>query len=139
MRIKKTVLKLVRKYKTNCPYQLAEHRNILVQKEPLGSVYGYFHTYRRVAIIHVNCDLDEPTQRFVCAHELGHAILHPHANTPFMKANTFFSVERIEREANEFAAELLIPDEVLDEYVTLQEVAAVCKVPLEITRLKHSK
>ena len=47
-------------------------------------------------------------QRTVCAHELGHAVLHTHANTPFLRKNTFFSVDKLEIEANTFAALLLI-------------------------------
>jgi Zn-dependent peptidase ImmA (M78 family) len=68
---------------------------------------------------------------------LGHAVLHPRANTPFLKANTFFSVERIEREANEFAVELLMPDTVVREYQTIYEAAAACGVPEEVVRLKR--
>ena len=137
MRIKKTIRQLVRKYKTNCPYELAAGKQIIVRFEPLGEIYGFFHTYRRIPFITINRELDEPMRRFVCAHELGHAILHPRLNTPFLRANTLFSVDRIEREANEFAAELLIPDEVLHEHRTLQEAAAACHVPEEIAKLKR--
>lgn len=141
MRIKQIVLRLVKRYKTNCPFQLAAHKQILVRIEPLGAIFGYFHTYRRVPMIHVNRNLDMPLQRFVCAHELGHAILHPKINTPFLRANTLFSVDRIEREANEFAVELLMPDEVLKEmgYHTIHEAAAACGVPKEVAYLKRIK
>ena len=137
MRIKKTVTKLVTKYKTNCPYRIAEHKNIRVQKEPLGSVYGYFHTYRRVPMIHINSELDDSLQRFVCAHELGHAVLHPRSNTPFLRANTMFSVERIEREANEIAVELLMPDTVVREHESIYDAAASCGVPEKMAGLKR--
>ena len=64
---------------------------------------------------------------FTIAHELGHAVLHPKANTPFLRDNTLFSVSRLEREANCFAAELLCPDEVLLEYpgYTVGELARI--------------
>lgn len=77
-------------------------------------------------------------QRFVCAHELGHAVLHPGLNTPFMKANTLLSTDRIEREANTFAVELLMPDELIQEYQTIYEAAVACGVPAEIASLKVS-
>ena len=77
-------------------------------------------------------------QRFVCAHELGHAVMHPKANTPFMKRSTYFSIDKIEREANRFAVELLIPDSELKNYVgwMVNEVAAVYGVPDEVVLLK---
>src|SRR5690606_32336512 len=86
---------------------------------------------------HINNDLDRPMQRFVCAHELGHAMLHPGINTPFLKANTLFSINRLEREANEFAVELLIPDDLLREHQTIYEVATACGVPGEVVELKR--
>ena len=63
-----------------------------------------------------NTDLSESEQRFSCAHELGHALLHPDANTPFLTKYTYLSVDKYEIEANKFALKLLIPDELLFEY-----------------------
>lgn len=140
MHIKKTVLMLVKKYKTTCPFQIAEHKNILVLKEQLGEIYGYYHVYKRIRFIHINSDLNESLQRFVCAHELGHATLHPEVNTPFLRANTLFSVERIEREANKFAVELLLPDEIIYDYkdsnLSIEEIASIFGIPKEVARLK---
>src|SRR5690606_3868689 len=99
--------------------------------------YGYTHTYKRIPIIHINSELDEPMQRFVCAHELGHVVLHPSINTPFMKAHTLFSVDRIEREANEFAVELLMPAEDVREHETIFKAAVACGVTLEVAILKR--
>jgi len=134
--IKKTVQRLVWTYKTSCPFQIAEHKNIVVLFAPLGNVYGFFQTYKRHCFIHINNGLDEQMQRFVCAHELGHAVLHQKENTPFIQRHTFFSVDRLEREANKFAVELLMPDDVIKEYQTLPQAAAACGVPLEVAKLK---
>lgn len=54
-------------------------------------------------------------KRFTCAHELGHAILHPDASTPFLRSKTLLSVDKMEIEANTFAVELLIPNELIEE------------------------
>ena len=43
-------------------------------------------------------------------------MLHPNANTPFLRENTLFRVSKLETEANRFAVELLCPDELLREY-----------------------
>lgn len=73
--------------------------------------------------IYVNKDDPPNRQRFTIAHELGHYILHPE----FIKDDTKYSVllRQIltnknyapeEKEANCFAANLLVPDEMLRKY-----------------------
>ncbi|MFA5385880.1 MAG: ImmA/IrrE family metallo-endopeptidase [Eubacteriales bacterium] len=108
----------------------------MVIREPLGSTLGYYSTYKRIKFIHINHWLDDASQRFVCAHELGHAILHPKINTPFLKKHTFFSINRYEQETNEFAVELLVSDQAVYEYDTLEKVALACGVPQELIYLK---
>ena len=127
MEIKQRVNRLCRKYGTRDPFELAERMNILVVREPLGSINGYYNQCYRQKFIHINEELEEYRQKFTCAHELGHAVLHSKANTPFLRDNTLFSVSRLEREANCFAAELLCPDEVLLEYpgYTVGELARI--------------
>ena len=78
-------------------------------------------------------------KRITAAHELGHAIIHPNANTPFLKNNTFFSVDKLEIEANKFVAELLIcNDEVsrCDEY-TIEQIARSLNLRKELVHLKY--
>lgn len=53
------------------------------------------------------------------AHELRHAILDKKENCYFIRNKTLLLNSRIERRANRFAAELLIPDEVILENVHL--------------------
>ncbi len=94
---------------------------------------------RRNQYLVINSNLDSNSQRIVCSHELGHAILHPKFNTPFMRKHTLFSVDKIEIEANTFAAYLLIPDESLfDSYnqMTIFDIAALYNVPIELVELK---
>ena len=137
MGIKRLVNQLVHKHGSNNPFTIASNKNIIVLYEPLGNVMGYFNTYKRIRMIHLNCNLDAHIQYFTCAHELGHAIMHPKVNTPFLKANTLQSIDRIEREANQFAVELLMPDDLLFDGLSIYEAATVCGVPEEIVHLKH--
>lgn len=137
MGVKKVISQLVRKHGTNNPFTIAAQKNILVLFEPLGGVMGYFNTYKRIKMIHLNSCMDECEQRFTCAHELGHAILHQKVNTPFLRANTMQSIDRIEREANIFAVELLIPDKLLLEGMTIYMAASACGVPDEVADLKN--
>lgn len=51
--------------------------------------------------------------RMVMAHELGHAILHRKNNCYFIKNKTLLLNSKVEKEANLFAAELLISNEMI--------------------------
>ncbi|PEQ03968.1 hypothetical protein CN587_15735 [Bacillus wiedmannii] len=133
MDIKEYVLNITEKYQTTDPFEIASQKNIIVLFEDLGNTLGFYNTYKRFKFIHINNRIDETTQRFVCAHELGHAVLHPKANTPFLRNQTFFSVDRLEIEANTFAVELLLTDEMVSAYedtrLSIQEVAEIHRVP----------
>ncbi|WP_368780903.1 ImmA/IrrE family metallo-endopeptidase [Alicyclobacillus fastidiosus] len=141
MTIKEKVKMLVAKYGTSSPFEIAEARKILIFKHPLGNILGYYTRHRRVQMIYLNSHVeDRHLQRFVCAHELGHATLHPEVNTPFLRRNTLFSVDKIEREANTFAVELLIPDDAVyrnEGCSTSREISTAYGVPPELIQLKR--
>lgn len=113
MQIEKIVDCLCRKYKTRDPFELAICQNIEVSFLPLGGIKGYYSRCYRKKNIHINSDLCFDQQKFTCAHELGHAILHPDSNTSFLRENTLFRINKFENEANYFAVILLISDEEL--------------------------
>lgn len=137
MWLKAKVQELVNKHKTFNPFEIASQKNIYVIKWDLHEqINGYYKYDRRNRYIVINCNLDDDFQRVVCAHELGHAILHTRVNTPFMQKNTLLSVNKIEREANRFAAELLIPDDCFIEYNNIFDIASAYQVPVELVRLK---
>ncbi len=139
--IKQIVEKLVKKHGTNNPFEIASQKGIVLLFEQLGGIYGYHHSFKRINIIHINSELDESMQRFVCAHELGHAVLHPELSTSFLQKNTLFCMDKVEREANEFAVELLLPDDCIYTYrntdMTIYEVATTYGIPKEVVHLKR--
>jgi Zn-dependent peptidase ImmA (M78 family) len=139
--IKEIVRQLIKKHKSNDPFQIAKEKNIIILFAELGNTLGFYSSYKRVQFIHLNNQLDEMMQRFVCAHELGHAVLHPKSNTPFLRANTLFSVEKLELEANTFAVELLLPDDIITQYqntdLTIYDVAEIHSVPRQLVYLKN--
>ncbi|WP_144559575.1 ImmA/IrrE family metallo-endopeptidase [Bacillus thuringiensis] len=140
MDIKRYVIEIIQKHGTTNPFEIAKRKNIIVLYEDLGNTLGFYNTYKRFKFIHINNQIDETLQRFVCAHELGHAILHPKANTPFLRNQTFFSVDRLEIEANTFAVELLLTDEMISTYrntqLSIQEIAEIHGIPRGFARLK---
>ncbi len=113
MDIKQFVRSLVSENGTFSPFEIAENKGIIIQMEPLGTIRGYYSKALRTKFIHINCDLDEYQQKFTCAHELGHALLHPDLSTPFLRESTLFSVDKLEVEANRFAACLCYPADYL--------------------------
>ena len=115
MNIQNTISHLIRKYGTSNPFELAHVLHISIFYEELGSINGYYNKPLRMKQIHINSNLDKHMQMFTCAHELGHALLHPNVSTPFLRSQTFLSVDKLETEANTFAVQLLIPNELIYE------------------------
>lgn len=115
MNIKDTVLYLTKKYNTSDPFELADALKIAVYYEELGTINGYYNNPLRMKQIHINASLNDQDARFACAHELGHAVIHPNASTPFLRSKTLLSVDKLEIEANTFAVNLLISDEIISE------------------------
>jgi len=127
--------KMVKRYKTNDPYVIAENKNIYVLKHNLHpEILGYYKYERRNKFIVLNSNYEESEQKFVCAHELGHCVFHPNFHTPFLRKNTFFSIERIECEANYFATHLLLYNEKLEDYETTFDLLHINGIPEEMER-----
>ncbi|MGF7429618.1 ImmA/IrrE family metallo-endopeptidase [Thermoanaerobacterium thermosaccharolyticum] len=127
--------KLAKKYKTNNPLELSEWLNVDVFIFPLGNIYGFYKYTHRNKQIYVNSDLDYRNKIIVCSHELGHAVLHPRENCPFLKAYTCSFEDRLELEANLFGTYLLSCS--IDEgFMTYEQIINVFNVAEEIAAYK---
>lgn len=115
MNIHSLVESVVRKYHTRNPFEIAEERNAILVYAPLVNIRGFYQYFQRNHIIYIDENLPENERAFVCAHELGHMFLHKKSNAVYMDTKTYFNTNRYENEANTFAAELLIPDELIYE------------------------
>ncbi|MDE5054857.1 ImmA/IrrE family metallo-endopeptidase [Niallia taxi] len=133
-RIDNGVKKLIQKHNTNNPFKIANELGILVLHENLGNTLGFYSKHFRMKLIHVNENLEQEEKDFVCAHELGHALLHPDANTPFLKRHTLFSVDKIEQEANAFALSLLFHENDLTEQLTIELALNKYGIPQKLLR-----
>nr|DAF40040.1 MAG TPA: IrrE protein [Caudoviricetes sp.] len=131
MDAKKKAVSLIRRFHTNDPFTLASALGIHILYSDLGGTWGCCTTYKRIKFIHINTEISEEKQKFTCAHELGHAVLHPGMSLPYLKAHTLFSPAVYERQANTFAVELLLPDILLREYpdCTLDRLAKFAGLP----------
>ena len=117
MDIKARVNRLVRFYKTRDPFEMIKGMNIILVNYPLEGVRGFYQYFQRNNIIYLDEKLSDSERRFVLAHELGHMILHKKSNAIFMDTRTQFNTSKYEQEANLFAMELMLPDQILDEYL----------------------
>ena len=138
MDIKDIVESLVHKYHTRDPYELADALKIKIFRHELGKIRGYYLKKFRIKQIFLNCNLDKLEEKVVLSHELGHAVRHPNMNTLFLREHTYMSMSKYEQEANKFAAELLIPDEIILEnwQFTEAQLARLTGYSEELIRLR---
>lgn len=116
---------LLRQLEENCgvdperpdPVALAEAMGVRVRYFPLGGLKGFYLVLNGIPFIAIDRDLPEGLQQIVCAHELGHHLLHrEEASRGVFNDYELYRMEnRFERDANLFAALLLIPDRVVRE------------------------
>ena len=139
------VKKLKKKYGTSDPYELCNCLNIKVIQghhgTGEGSLKGFFMEHCRIRIITVNADLPKIFQRIIIAHELGHAVMHRAEGVrTFQDVTLFDSSSTCEKEANLFAAELMLEDddvfEKLNADCTFFTAAEALFVPMELLDFK---
>lgn len=136
--------KLIKKYKTNNPFELCDDLDFMVLEVPLTGVRGFYQYYKSNNLVYINLDLPEQVKKFVCAHELGHALMHKDTNAIYLDTRTFLKTSLYERQANQFAMNLIFPqDEFFDDYkeCTISQAAECLNVSEELLeyRLKEIK
>jgi Zn-dependent peptidase ImmA (M78 family) len=111
--------RLAAKHGTRDPFCIAENMGFIIVFAPLVDMRGFQQRAKRRNIIYINEALDEHQQRLVCAHELGHHLMHRGMNRIFMDHSTQIVTQKFENEAHLFSLELLFPDEALLDFVSL--------------------
>lgn len=139
MDIRQTVNKLIKKYNTDDPFELAALLGIHVLYGDLGGLYGNYLKYKRSKFIIIDVNkTPEQLRPFVCAHELGHALCTPSANTQWLKTYTMsINAGKVEHTANKFAVCLLLNERYLSEFpdISLYDLAANKGVPGQFIKL----
>ena len=142
MTIYETVDSLVREYCTSDPFELCESLGVKVKVTFIGDLKGLYTFIDDVPVIVISEKLKRPARNIVCAHELGHHILHAEvAANDCLRGFTFFNMrEKTEYEANVFMADLLIEDDDLEDIFksgsTVEEASALLCLPSDIVRIK---
>ncbi|WP_342417149.1 ImmA/IrrE family metallo-endopeptidase [Paenibacillus sp. FSL R10-2782] len=124
---------LIKRFKTNNPFEIAEQLSIHIRYCDLGNnTRGLYYRKlrRRFIVIHEN--LSEPWMRFVCAHELAHDRLHPGISRFFVDNKSFFNVGKFERQANQFAVKLLTDNATPGLGETKEQFLCRCSIPTQL-------
>lgn len=116
MAIKKKADELARKFQTRNPFEIIRGLNVILLFVPLIDTRAFYQYFKRNNIIYIDENLPRHEQIFECAHEMGHMFLHKKANAIFMDTRTGFNTSRFEKEADTFAIDLLVGDDILAEY-----------------------
>jgi len=96
---------------------------VISQRYPDSSVSGFYIRRGSERVIGVNANHPIARRRFTIAHELGHVLLlahddlHVDGNLILRNATSSQGIDRREIEANAFAAELLMPVDMLREEI----------------------
>ena len=110
--------KLARTYGTRDPFRIAEALGFIIIETPLEGIRGFYQAIHRCRIIYLDNRLSDGDGRWVCAHELGHALQHQGCNRIFMDTRTHMVTSPHEKKADRFAADLRFSDH------TLRDMAA---------------
>ncbi|NWL89980.1 ImmA/IrrE family metallo-endopeptidase [Paenibacillus sp. 79R4] len=126
---------LIRKFKTNDPFEICDRLNIDVCFCDLGeNTRGLYYRKLRRRYIAIHEDLDDFWKLFVCAHELGHDRLHPGVSRFFLDEHSFFSAGKLERQANQFSLKLLTDGQYIEQGESIEEFLRRNNIPPELSK-----
>lgn len=139
--IRKSAADAVRQYSTRDPFTLALEMHIELLVRELGTLKGFYKDVYGTPFIFLSRHLSRGEATLVCAHELGHHLLHRQfAAFGFEEVSVFSPASRREYEANLFAAELLLDTkEVFDAAragCTAAQIAAELGADVRLVELK---
>lgn len=140
-RIIETAEQVIENYGGKDVFETAENAGVKVWFRKLGSLKGLYICENGVRYIVINEQLDVTMQKVVCAHELGHDVLHRELSAGGIREGTLFlDTDKTEREANLFAACVLISDdEILNaasECDDINGAASLIGLPSELVKYK---
>lgn len=100
--------------------------NILLQ----GNESIYYRDYFGLEIVFLRNDLNYEYEKFILAHELGHAIIHTDIYTAAFNKD-LINIGKYEKQAHYFALKLLNIDLSTEEFdgLTIEQIAGILKLP----------
>lgn len=142
--IKNIVNAITKEHGTRNPFEIAENLGIYVHRGSLGNIHGCYlltaSMHMQTKLIMINSDSNNNLlQKFIMAHELGHAIMHEDNECYLYNKNSLFLKSKTEIEAHRFAAELLITDEYIMEHpgMTKRQLSQMSGYSMDIMNYKQ--
>ena len=144
----KLARRIFAKHKLSVPVKIkkliGEYAELIFEPIPIEGVDGVslnISVPGKETKVIVNTNIPKKRQLFTMAHELGHLIIPWHLgtiadniNTPYSEGYKDFAYAELEREANRFAAELLMPkDWILEQYQSKSDLASLHEYVCDIT------
>jgi len=118
MTIKAKACALAAKHGSRDPLKIACDMGCMVMFVPMQGLRGFYRHMNRCSMIFIDSSLDETQARLVCAHELGHIMLHKGINRMFMDRCTLNVSGKYELEAHRFSVDLVYSDDELEPYLS---------------------
>lgn len=116
-RFKSLAKKLITEHSTNDPFKISKLLGIkIIYVDKFKLFFGMYCEVKGDKYIIINSNHDELTKRIICSHELGHSF-QDFESVVFMEENYLYGTEKVENEANYFAAELIFSDLIPDNLI----------------------
>lgn len=129
-KIKSAIKEIKLKYGTVNPKELCDQMDIVLLFTDLPKqTRGFYMSTSKGDAIVVNQNLQGVERNACIAHELGHATLHGGLNYMFMHSSTQMVTGRYEKEANRFAALLLMQSTEVYYGATIEQLANGMSLP----------
>lgn len=139
--------RIYRTYEHRRTERIAKEMGILIIPTPFKKQKGAYKVIDRQSIIFINDNLHPVVREIVFGHELGHHLLHREeavSGSGFQEFNLFDMREnRMEYEANLFAAQLMLPDDEIKELIyrgyDVQQIAKAMRSDINLVAIKVSE
>lgn len=124
---------------SNDIYEIYDYLDLKIKKLEPGNILlagkeaSYLRSYNDDEIVFIRSDLDYRYEKFILAHELGHAILHTELRQACFNSQ-LFNHGKYERQANYFAFKLLDYDidPIQYEQFTTEQIAKKLYIPKDV-------
>lgn len=120
------------------PFEAARLAGVKVTFKDLGSLKGAYFPAFETPVIAVNQSLDDNMKKIICAHELGHHLLHGRTARSCRELRFDSTAGILEREANIFAAAFLIDYDralsFLKDGYTIDQTAAILETSAQLLK-----
>lgn len=142
-KIERIAANLAQKYGTASPFELCDYLDIdVIYQELPQCVRGFFIKILKSFVVVINNTVDEDEARVVCAHELGHIILHSETNSISLNSRTHLCTSKYEHEADLFAVNFLLQNETfsldsLNGSLSAEEISKITHIPIRLIMLKY--